>query len=76
MNPYIEINPRVCNGRPVIAGTRIPVSVILDQLADGASREEVRRKFPGVTDEQITAVLQYCHALIEHTDIEPLLVAP
>jgi uncharacterized protein (DUF433 family) len=45
-------------------------------MADGASREEVSRKFPGITDEQITAVLQYCHALIEHTDIEPLLVAP
>lgn len=31
----IEINPRVCNGKPVIKGTRISVSVILEQLAEG-----------------------------------------
>ena len=30
----IEINPRVCNGRPVIKGTRIPVSVILEQIVN------------------------------------------
>jgi len=31
----IELNPKVCNGKPVIKGTRIPVSVILEQIADG-----------------------------------------
>jgi len=31
----IELNPRICNGRPVIKGTRIPVSVILEQMAEG-----------------------------------------
>lgn len=31
----IELNPRICNGKPVIKGTRIPVSVILDQIAEG-----------------------------------------
>jgi uncharacterized protein (DUF433 family) len=34
----IEINPRVCGGQPVITGTRIPVSAILEQLAVGPSR--------------------------------------
>ena len=33
----IEINPKVCNGKPVIKGTRIPVSVILEQLAEDES---------------------------------------
>jgi uncharacterized protein (DUF433 family) len=33
----VELNPKVCNGKPVIKGTRIPVSVILDQIADGDS---------------------------------------
>lgn len=33
----IEMRPRVCNGKPVIKGTRIPVTVILEQLADGQS---------------------------------------
>ena len=70
MNPHIEIDPRVCNGKPVIAGTRIPVTVILDQMAAGCSREDLKRKYPGITDEQIAAVLQYCHSMIEHSDIE------
>ena len=33
----IELDPIVCNGRPVIKGTRIPVSVILEQLAESES---------------------------------------
>ncbi len=33
----IEINPMVCNGKPVIKGTRIPVTVILDRLSEGES---------------------------------------
>ena len=33
MSDRIEVNPRVCNGNPVIRGTRIPVAVILDHLA-------------------------------------------
>lgn len=70
MNPYIEINPRVCNGKPVISGTRIPVTVILDQMAAGCSREDIKRKYPGTTDEQISGVLQYCHSVIEHTEVE------
>ena len=70
MNSHVEIDPRVCNGKPVIAGTRIPVTVILDQLAAGSSREDLKRKYPGITDEQIAGVLQYCHSVIEHTEIE------
>ncbi len=35
MNSYAEIDPRVCNGKPVITGTRIPVTVILDHAVAG-----------------------------------------
>lgn len=76
MDPYVEIDPRVCNGKPVIAGTRIPVTVILDQMAAGCDREDLKRKYPGVSDEQISGVLRYCHRVIEHTDIEPQISAP
>jgi uncharacterized protein (DUF433 family) len=69
----IEINPRVCGGKPVIAGTRIPVTVILDQFADGASTEDMLQKFPELTVPQITAALRYCHSVIEHTELEPAL---
>jgi len=42
----IELNPRVCNGRPVIKGTRIPVSVILEQIAEGESWDTLLAGYP------------------------------
>ena len=73
INQYIEINPRRCNGKPVIAGTRIPVTVILDQLAETGSIEELLRKYPELTRKGIVGALRYCHAVIEHTELEPVL---
>ena len=40
---WIEIDPKVCNGKPVLAGTRIPVTVVLDQFADGCNIADVQR---------------------------------
>jgi uncharacterized protein (DUF433 family) len=71
MNGHIEIDPRRCNGKPVVAGTRIPVTVILDQLAESGSVEAVLKKYPELDRETITAVLRYCHSVIEHTELEP-----
>ena len=71
MNKYITIDPRICNGKPVISGTRIPVTVILDQLADSRSIENVIRKYPELSADQVVAALQYCHSVIEHTELEP-----
>ncbi len=70
MNKHIAIDPRICNGKPVISGTRIPVTVVLDQLADSGSIENVIRKYPELSLDQVTAVLQYCHSVIEHTELE------
>jgi len=42
----IELDPRVCNGKAVIQGTRIPVSVILDQIANGDSWDDIVKGFP------------------------------
>ncbi len=66
----IEIDPRVCNGKPVVSGTRIPVTVILDQFADGCSMADIQRKYPELTSSLITAALRYCHAMIDHCELE------
>jgi len=71
MNNYITIDPRICNGKPVISGTRIPVTVILDQLAESGSVKEVVQQYPELSPEQVTAALQYCHSVIDHTELEP-----
>lgn len=51
----IELNPRVCNGRPVVKGTRIPVSAILEQIAEGESGEALLTGYPELTREDIQA---------------------
>ena len=70
MNPQIQINPRVCNGKPTIAGTRLPVTVILDQMVVCGSIDRVLELYPELARDQIVAALQYCHELIDRTDVE------
>ncbi len=53
----IEIDPRRCGGKPVIKGTRIPVTVILDQLAGAESWDSVLKGYPELTREDIQAAL-------------------
>jgi uncharacterized protein (DUF433 family) len=65
----IEINPGVCNGKPVIKGTRIPISVILDQIAEGESWERILAGFPELKREDIQAALHYVRESIDHTEI-------
>jgi len=55
----IELNPRVCNGKPVIKGTRIPVSIILEQIAAGESWESLLSGYPELQKEDIQAALIY-----------------
>ncbi|HOP48072.1 MAG TPA: DUF433 domain-containing protein [Desulfobacteraceae bacterium] len=66
----IELNPRVCNGRPVIRGTRIPVSVILEQIASGDTWDSVLENYPELKKEDIQAALIYARESIDHTEIK------
>jgi uncharacterized protein (DUF433 family) len=65
----VELDPKVCNGKPIIRATRIPVSVILEQIAAGESWEALLAGYPGLTTKDIQAALLYARASIEHTDI-------
>lgn len=55
----ISINPNVCFGKPCIRGTRIWVSLIVDNLADGVSGAELLEAYPQITIEDIRAALAY-----------------
>jgi len=55
----ISINPNVCHGKACIRGTRIMVSIILDNLAAGISEEEILLSYPSLTSEDIDAALDY-----------------
>ena len=65
----IEIDPRVCNGKPVVRGTRIPVTVLLEQLAGGESWESILAGYPELTRKDLEAVIQYAKAAVENSDV-------
>lgn len=52
-------DPNIMHGVATIRGTRIPVSVILDSLAAGASEAEILRDYPSLTSDAIRAALRY-----------------
>ena len=68
----IEIDPKRCNGKPVLAGTRIPLTVILDQFEAGGGISDVLKKYPELSEFQVVAAIRYCRDMIEHTESEIL----
>lgn len=61
----ITIDPRVMNGQPCIAGTRLTVRRVLRVLADYENRDELRKDYPNLGDEDIRQALIYAAASIE-----------
>lgn len=58
-----RISPDICHGQACIVGTRIPVAVILDNLASGVMKEELLRDYPSLTSIDIDAALAYAALL-------------
>ncbi len=59
MSERISIKPDVCNGRPVIRGTRITVQTVLEFLAAGDPVEDVLEESPRLTRADVQACLDY-----------------
>ncbi len=59
----ISVDPLVCHGKACITGTRIMVSVILDNLAAGVSPEEILESYPSLNSEDIQAAIAYAAEL-------------
>lgn len=64
--PRISVNPTVCGGRPVVTGTRVRVTDVLEMLAGGATPAEVAADFPYVSEEDVRAVLAYAASQADH----------
>jgi uncharacterized protein (DUF433 family) len=65
----IELDPRVCGGKPVIKGTRIPVSVILERISENESWEDILRAYPELRKEDIQSALVYARAVLDHSEM-------
>jgi len=68
----IVTNPQVCHGKPCIRGTRIMVSVVLDNLAEGLTPEEIVRDYPPLALGDVRAALSYAAALAGEEELVPI----
>ncbi len=59
----ITTDPNILHGAVCFAGTRIPVTVVLDNLADGVEAEEILRHLPSLKAEHVRAALAYAAEL-------------
>ncbi len=67
----IIIDPAVMVGKPVIAGTRIPVDLVLGKLTRNVDVEAILRDYPRLTRQDIQAVLHYAHDVIAGEEVYP-----
>lgn len=59
----ITVNPRICHGKACIKGTRIMVSIILDNLAEDVREKEILRSYPSLSTKDIKAAIAYAAEL-------------
>ena len=64
-HPRISIDPAVCHGKPVVAGTRILVGNILGGLAAGQSIAQLIEDYPNVTPDDVRACLDFASVLAQ-----------
>lgn len=59
----ISVDPEICHGKACIKGTRIMVSIILDNLAENVSIEEILKSYPSLSQEDIQSAIAYAAEL-------------
>ncbi len=67
----IVIDPAICHGKPVIRGTRMPVTLVVGSLAGGMSFEQVQQEYD-LTPEDIRAALKFVGELADQESFHPL----
>src|SRR5438067_10978648 len=75
MTDRIVIDSKICHGKPVIRGTRLPVSIVVGSLAGGMSFEDVAREYR-ISEDDIKAALEYAAELTEDQQHQPLVAKP
>ena len=65
-------DPPICHGKPCIKGTRIMVSVVLDNLAEGLTAQEIVAEYPSLVPEDVQAAMAYAADLAREEDLVPL----
>jgi uncharacterized protein (DUF433 family) len=75
MNAWVDriaTDPNVCHGKTCVRGTRIMVAVILDNLAEGVTPEQIVAEYPPLTLEDVRAAIAYAATLAREEELVPL----
>lgn len=62
----IIFDPAILGGKPIIRGTRISVEIILEWIASGASRDDILRKHPHLSAEDVEQALAYAASSVRN----------
>ena len=74
---YIERDPTICGGEPVIKGTRVTLRTVLDSLAEGASIAEILGDFSTLSERDVRAVIAFAAASAEEDlPVQPMPTLP
>ncbi len=71
---FVEVNPKVMLGKPVIRGTRLTVELILEELSAGKSHQDLLEAHPRLTDAAIKAALAFAADAIKGDRIYPVAI--
>ena len=66
----ITIDPEIMLGKPVVAGTRIPVAVILDLVAEGYTTKKIIKEYPTLTETDVQAAVKFAAGLTNFQEVE------
>jgi uncharacterized protein (DUF433 family) len=69
---YLVARRDIAGGQICAKGTRVPVAVILDSLAEGASSAEILQSYPSLRIHHIRAAIAYAAALAREEELTPL----
>ena len=70
-HPRIVLDPSICHGKPVIRGSRVPVTFVVGSLAGGMTFEEVEREYD-LSPDDIRAALKFVGEIAEQESFHPL----
>jgi uncharacterized protein (DUF433 family) len=59
---HLHSDPKLCGGEPVFVGTRVPLRIVLNSLAEGSTPEEIKASFPTITSDHVRAAIAFAAA--------------
>ena len=72
----IETNPDVLSGKPIVAGTRISVELVVELLAEDWTPDEILDQYPALSRPDIQACLHYAYERLQSERVYPVKSSP